>query len=58
MRVVVIAHKSGDHTAEDFALHLEAEEDHCLDLYAEGTMREILRREEGKRGNPVDGSGQ
>ena len=48
MRVVVIAHKSSDHTAEDFALHLKAEEDHCLDLTAEGTMREMLRREDGK----------
>jgi muconolactone delta-isomerase len=48
MRVVVIAHKSEDHTAEDFAAHLKAEEDHCLKLYADGTMREILRRGDGK----------
>ena len=48
MRVVVIAHKSEEHTAEDFAAHLKAEEDHCLELYGSGTMREILRRSDGK----------
>ena len=48
MRVFVIAHKSEDHTVDDFAAHLEAEENHCLKLYADGTMREILRRSDGK----------
>jgi hypothetical protein len=48
MRVFVIAHKSEAHTADDFAAYLEAEETHCLKLYADGTMREILRRSNGK----------
>ena len=48
MRVFVIAHKSEAHTADDFAAHLEAEEKHCLKLYADGTMREILRRSDEK----------
>jgi len=48
IRVFVIAHKSEAHTADDFAAHLEAEEKHCLKLYAEGTMREILRRGDEK----------
>jgi muconolactone delta-isomerase len=48
MRVFVTAHKNQDFTAEDFAAHLKAEEDHCLELYADGSMREILRRSDGK----------
>lgn len=48
MRVFVIAHKSEDHTADDFAAHMEAEADYCLRLYADGTMREILLRADGK----------
>ena len=48
MRVFIIAHKSEDFTTEDFAAHLKAEEDHCLELYADGTLREILRRDDGK----------
>ena len=48
MRVLAVAHKSEGFTAEDFAAHLKAEEDHCLKLYADGTMREILRRSDGK----------
>ena len=48
MRVFVIAHKNEEFTADEFATHLEAEENHCLKLYADGTMREILRRSDGK----------
>ena len=47
MRVFVIAHKSEKFANEDFAAHMEAEESHCLKLYANGTMREILRRSDG-----------
>ena len=48
MRVLVVAHKSEDHTSDDFATHLKAEENYCLKLYADGTVREILRRSDGK----------
>ena len=47
MRIFVIAHKSEAHSADDFAAHMEAEENHCLKLYADGTIREILRRSDG-----------
>ena len=48
MRVFAIAHKSDAFSAGEFETHMEAEENHCLKLYAEGTIREILRRSDGK----------
>ncbi|MDP7539369.1 MAG: superoxide dismutase [Alphaproteobacteria bacterium] len=48
MKVIAIAHRSTEHSAEDFAPHLEAEAHRALTLFAEQSFRELYSRTDGK----------
>jgi muconolactone delta-isomerase len=48
MKVFAIAHRSEDHTPEDFAPLLGPESEAALKLFAEEKVREIYSRSDGK----------
>jgi hypothetical protein len=48
MKVIAIAHRSQEHTPEDFAPHLEAESHRALEMFAEQSVRELYSRTDGK----------
>ena len=48
MKIVVIAHRSEQHTAEQFAPLLQKEADRALQLFADEVFRELYSRRDGK----------
>ncbi|MBL27311.1 MAG: superoxide dismutase [Rhodospirillaceae bacterium] len=48
MKVIAIATRSPDHTAEQFAPHLQEESQRAMNLFAKEIFREIYSRRDGK----------
>ena len=48
MKIVAIAHRSEKHKPVEFTPHLEAEAARSIKLYAEGRVRELYNRSDGK----------
>lgn len=48
MKIIGIATRSPDHTAEQFAPHLQEESQYAMNMYAKEVIREIYSRRDGK----------
>jgi len=48
LKIIVVAHRSETHSAEEIAKHLPAEAKKALQMFAADVVREIYSREDGK----------